>query len=203
MNKELEAQVRSGRNKSQNKELLKRGFIPAVVYGKKMDSIAISVKTNELKKILEEAGPNALIDLKIRQNEKTINHQVLVKSVQYHPVNRTLIHADFHQVSLKDKVTATVSIHLTGTASGVAKGGVLAQLLWGCEVECLASSIPDTFMVDISSLEIGEGITLADLELPPDVKIIGDEHALIVSITAARAVEEELPEVEEEEEVIA
>lgn len=199
MNKELEAQVRSGRNKSQKKELLKKGFIPAVVYGKNMDSIAVSVKTNELKKIVEEAGSNALINMKIRQNEKTINHQVLVKSVQHHPVNRTLIHADFHQVSLKDKVTATVNIQLTGIASGVTKGGMLSQLLWGFEVECLASSIPDTFVVDISSLEIGEGITLADLELPPGVKIIGDECALVVSIAAAQAVEAELPEIEEEE----
>lgn len=199
MNKELEAQVRSGRNKSQKKELLKKGFIPAVVYGKNMDSIAVSVKTNELKKIVEEAGSNALINMKIRQNEKTINHQVLVKSVQRHPVNRTLIHADFHQVSLKDKVTATVNIQLTGIASGVTKGGMLSQLLWGFEVECLASSIPDTFVVDISSLEIGEGITLADLELPPGVKIIGDECALVVSIAAAQAVEAELPEIEEEE----
>lgn len=199
MNKELEAQVRSERNKSQKKELQKRGFIPAVVYGKNMDSIAISVKPNELKKILEEAGSNALINMKIRQNEKTINHQVLVKSVQHHPVNRTLIHADFHQVSLKDKVTATVNIHLTGIASGVTKGGMLSQLLWGFEVECLASSIPDTFVVDISSLEIGEGITLADLELPPGVKIIGDECALVVSIAAAQAVEADLPEIEEEE----
>ena len=199
MNKELEAQVRSGRNKSQKKELLKKGFIPAVVYGKNMDSIAVSVKTNELKKIVEEAGSNALINMKIRQNEKTINHQVLVKSVQHHPVNRTLIHADFHQVSLKDKVTATVNIHLTGIASGVTKGGMLSQLLWGFEVECLASSIPDTFVVDISSLEIGEGITLADLELPPGVKIIGDECALVVSIAAGQAVEADLPVIEEEE----
>lgn len=203
MNKELEAQVRSGRSKSQKRELLEKGFIPAVVYGKNMDSISISVKPNELKKILVEAGSNALINMKIKQNEKTNNHQVLVKSVQHHPVNRTLIHADFHQVSLKDKVNATISIHLTGIAPGIAKGGILSQLLWGFEVECLASSIPDAFVVDISNLEIGEGITLADLVLPPDVKIIGDENALVVSVAAGKAVEEDLPAAEEEEEIIA
>lgn len=197
MNKELEAQVRLGRNKRQKQDLLKRGFIPAVVYGKNMDSFAISVNTNELKKILEEAGSNALIHMKIRQNEETMNHQVLVKSVQHHPVNRTLIHADFHQVSLKDKVTATVNIHLTGIAPGIAKGGILTQLLWGFEVECLASSIPETFVVDVSNLEIGDGITLADLVLPSGVKIIGDEHAHIVTI-AGQAAEEAVPVIEEE-----
>ena len=196
MIKELEAQVRSGRNKRQKEELLKRGFIPAVVYGKNMDSFAISVNTNELKKILGEAGSNALIQMKIKQDQKTITHQVLVKSVQHDPVKRTLIHADFHQVSLKDKVTATVNIQLTGIAPGVAKGGILAQQLWGFEVECLVSSIPDTFVVDVSGLDIGDEITLADLVLPPGVKLIGDEHAHVVAI-AGQAVEEALPVVEE------
>lgn len=196
MNTELNAQVRLGRNKSHKHDLLKRGFIPAVVYGKNMDSFAISVNTNELKKILEEAGSNALIHMKIRQNGETRDHQVLVKSVQHEPVNRTLIHADFHQVSLKDKVYATVSIHLAGSAPGVAKGGILTQQIWGLEVECLASSIPDTIMVDISCLDLGEEISLADLVLPPGVKAIGDGHAYVVAISA-QAGEAALPAKEE------
>ncbi|MFA4885426.1 MAG: 50S ribosomal protein L25 [Desulfotomaculaceae bacterium] len=196
MNTELNAQVRLGRNKRHKQDLLKRGFIPAVVYGKNMESFAISVNVNELKKILEEAGSNALIHMKIRQNEETTDHQVLVKSVQHEPVQRTLIHADFHQVSLKDKVFATINIHLTGIAPGIAKGGVLTQQIWGLEVECLASSIPDTLMVDISSLDIGEEITLADLVLPPGVKAIGDGHAHVAAI-AAQAGEAALPAKEE------
>jgi len=197
MNTELNAQVRLERNKRHKHDLLKRGFIPAVVYGKNMDSFAISVNPNELKKILEEAGSNALIHMKIRQDgEASRDHQVLVKSVQHEPVNRTLIHADFHQVSLKDKVYATVNIHLTGTAPGVAKGGILNQQIWRLKVECLTSSIPDTFMVDISSLDIGEEIRLADLALPPGVKAIGDGHAYVVAI-AAQAGEAALPAKEE------
>lgn len=196
MNKELNAQVRLGRNKRHKHDLLKRGFIPAVVYGKNMDSFAISVNTNELKKILEEAGSNALIHMKVSQNGKTSDHQVLVKSVQHEPVTRSLIHADFHQVSSKDKVFATVNIHLDGIAPGVAKGGILTQQIWGLEVECLVSSIPDTIMVDISSLDIGEEITLADLVLPPGVRAIGEGHAHVVAI-AAPAVEAALPAQEE------
>ncbi len=198
MNKELEAQVRLGRNKGHIKDLLKRGFIPAVVYGKNVDSFAISVKTNALKKILEEAGSNALIHMKIRENGETRDHQVLVKSVQHEPVLRTLIHADFHQVSSKDKVFATVNIQLTGIAPGIAKGGILTQQMWGLDVECLVSSIPDTLIVDISSLDVGEEITLADLVLPPGVKAIGEGHAHVVAIVAqagevAPAVKEEIP----------
>lgn len=184
MNKELEAQLRPGKSRSHNQDLLKRGFIPAVVYGKNMDSLAISVNTNALKKILAEAGSNALIHMKIKQNEEIQDHQVLLKSVQHEPVSRTLIHADFHEVSLKDNILATVTIHLTGIAPGVAKGGILTQQLWKVEVECLAASIPETLIVDISSLDVGDGITLADLVLPPDVKVIGEGHAHVVSVIA-------------------
>jgi large subunit ribosomal protein L25 len=196
MNKELEAQARLPKDKSQKQDLLKKGFIPAVVYGKNMDSIAISVNTNALKKILAEAGANALIHMKIKQNEEIKEHQVLLKSVQHEPVHRTLIHADFHEVSLKDKILATVTVHLTGTAPGVAKGGILTQQLWKVEVECLAASIPETLMIDISGLDVGDGITLADLVLPPDVKVIGEGHAHVVSVIApageaAAPVEEE------------
>ncbi len=184
MNKELEAQVRLPKNKSLKRELLKNGYIPAVVYGKSMDSIAVSVNANALKKILSEFGTNALILMKIKQDEVIKEHQVLLKSVQHEPVQRTLIHADFHEVSLKDKIMASVTVHLTGIAPGVAKGGVLSQQLWKVEVECLAASIPEALMVDISGLEVGDGITLADLELPPGVKVIGEGHAHIVSVTA-------------------
>jgi large subunit ribosomal protein L25 len=184
MNKELEAQVRLGKNKSHNKDLLKKGFIPAVVYGKNMDSLAVSVNINALKKILAEAGSNALIHMKIRQNEETRDHQVLLKSVQHEPVSRTLIHADFHEVSLVDKILATVNIHLTGIAPGVAKGGILSQQLWKLEVECLAASIPETIIVDISGLDVGDGITLADLALPAGVRAIGEGHAHVATVVA-------------------
>jgi large subunit ribosomal protein L25 len=197
MNKELEAQVRLPKDKSHKQELLKNGFIPAVVYGKNMDSIAVSVNANALKKILSEAGANALIHLKIKQNEETKEHQVLLKSVQHEPVQRTLIHADFHEVSLKDKILATVTVHLTGIAPGVAKGGMLTQQLWKVEVECLAASIPETLMIDISGLDVGDGITLADLVLPPGVKVIGEGHAHVVSVIAQAA--EVAAPVEEEE----
>lgn len=196
MNTELNAQVRLGRNKRHKNDLLKRGFIPAVVYGKNMESLAVSVNANELKKILEKAGSNALIHMKIKQNEDTRDHQVLVKSLQYNPLHHTLIHADFHQVSLKDKVYATVSINLVGSAPGVDKGGILTQQIWSLEVECLASIIPDTITVDISGLDLGEEIRLADLVLPPGVKAMGDGNTYVAAI-APQVGEAALPAKEE------
>lgn len=199
METELEVQERVEKNKSHKHDLREKGMIPAVVYGKNVGSISIAVDAKELKNILEEAGLNALISMKINENGKTKKHKVLVKAVQRDPVRRDLVHADFHQVSLKDRVHATVPIHLAGSAPGVVVGGVLTPLMRRVEVECLATKIPDSIAVDISGLAIGEAITVADLILPPDVKVIEDRHALVVTVSAAEKapVEPEAPPREE------
>lgn len=199
METELEVQARVEKNKSHKHDLREKGMIPAVVYGKNVGSVSIAVDAKELKNILKEAGSNALISMKIVENGKTKKHKVLVKAVQRDPVRRDLIHADFHQVSLKDKVHAAVPIHLTGSAPGVLAGGVLTPLMRRVEVECLATKIPDSITVDISGLDIGEAVTVADLILPPDVKVIEDRYAPVVSVSTAEKppVEVEAPAKEE------
>jgi len=196
----LDAHVRLERNKAHKNSLRKNGFIPAVIYGKSMSSMAIAVNTNGLQKILGQSGSNALIHLSIKRDGAAEDHQVLVKSVQRDALRGTLIHADFHQVSLKDMVTATVPVHLTGSAPGVSKGGILAQPMRAVEVECLASNIPDSITIDISGLDIGQEITLADLVFPQGVKAIGEGHSQVAGIYTARStdVEEEAKEETEE-----
>lgn len=186
MKNELAAQVRFKKNKSYRRRMREKGFIPAVIYGKSTDSIAVQVKSSELRKILAEAGSNALIKMYVEQNGETRDHQVLVKSIQHDPVRRNIIHVDFHQVSLVDKINANVPIHLIGEAAGVAKGGVLVSQMRGVDVECLASEIPEVITVDVSNLEIGDVITLVELTLPPGVKAIGEDHAHVVAVNAVR-----------------
>ncbi|MCL6558693.1 MAG: 50S ribosomal protein L25 [Firmicutes bacterium] len=184
---ELEALLRPEENKSHKRELREKGLIPAVVYGKNVGSMSIAVDAKELSSILEKAGPNTLIDMRVKENGKTKKHKVVVKAVQHDPIRRDLLHADFHQVSLKDKVHAIVPVHLTGTAQGVVAGGVLSPILRRVEVECLPTRIPEAIKVDVSGLGIGEAITVADLVLPPDVKVIEDKHAAVVTVAAAEA----------------
>lgn len=185
MESELEGRTRLEKTGSNKHQLREKGMIPAVVYGKNVGSISIAVDAKDLKKILEEAGSNALINMKIKDNGKTRKCKVLVKAVQRDPVRRDLIHADFHQISLKDKVHATVPVHLTGSAPGVAAGGVLNPLMRRVEVECLATKIPDSIYVDISGLDIGDVITVADLNLPSEIKVLEDHNAPVVTVSAA------------------
>ncbi len=201
MESELEGRIRLEKTGGKNHQLREEGMIPAIVYGKNMGSISIAVDGKNLRKILEEAGSNALINMKIKENGKIKKYKVLVKAVQRDPVRRDLIHVDFHQISLKDKVHAAVPVHLVGSAPGVAAGGVLNPQLRRVDVECLATKIPDAVNVDISSLEIGDVITVTDLILPPEVKILEEHNAPVVSVSAAaKAVAEAAPEGEAKEE---
>ncbi|MFX4262859.1 50S ribosomal protein L25 [Pelotomaculum propionicicum] len=199
MEAELDGRVRMDRSSASKHKLRENGMIPAVVYGKNAGSISIAVDARMLKKILEEAGSNALINMKIKENGKTKKYKVLVKAVQYEPVRRDLIHADFHQISLKDKVHATVPVHLAGTAPGAAAGGILTTLMRRIEVECLATQIPEFIEIDVSSLDIGDVVTVSDLVLPPEIKILEDQHAPIVSVTAADRAEPEAADAAKEE----
>jgi large subunit ribosomal protein L25 len=197
----LNAQLRLEKNKAHKNILRKNGFVPAVIYGKSTDSMPVAVNAYELQKIMKEAGSNAIINMSVKRDGAAEEHQVLVKSVQRDPLHGNLIHVDFHQVSLKDMVTATVPVHLSGSAPGVAKGGVLAQPMRSLEVECLASNIPDEITVDISGLDIGQEITLADLTLPQGVKALGEPHAHVVAIYTTRSIEvEEVAAAKEETE---
>jgi large subunit ribosomal protein L25 len=204
MEAELDGRERLERSSSSKHKLREDGMIPAVVYGKNAGSISIAVDAKILRKILDEAGSNALINMKIKENGKTKKYKVLVKAVQYDPVRRNLIHADFHQISLKDKVHATVPVHLVGTAPGSTAGGILTTLMRRIEVECLATQIPEFIEIDVSGLDIGDAITVSELDLPPEIKILEEQNAPIVSVSVAdRPVEEAAAPAKEEKEETA
>ncbi|NLJ75987.1 MAG: 50S ribosomal protein L25/general stress protein Ctc [Peptococcaceae bacterium] len=196
---ELEGTIRTERSKASRRELRKSGMIPAVIYGKNVGSEAIAIELKALRKTLAKWGQNALINMKIKENGETKTYKALVKELQYDPVRRDLIHVDFHQISLKDKVHATVPIHLVGTSPGVAAGGILTTPMRQIEVECLATEIPELIEIDISELEIGDIMTIGELSTAPEVKILAEPDVAVVAVTVADRPEEE----EEEEDHVA
>lgn len=122
----LEAKIRkiTGRKV---KNLRKEGLIPANIYGKKIKSQAIQVKALDFKKAYEEAGETGLISLKIQDGkDKEKDRAVLVSNVQFNPLTDAVVHVDFRQVDLKEKVTANVPIELVGESP--AEKGALARL---------------------------------------------------------------------------
>jgi len=203
----LSVQKRQLTGKQKVKHLRKKGQIPAVVYGKKVKSIPLQMKQEDLMNVLHtSAGENVIIKLDItdgeeedkmkKKSKKEVN--VIIKEIQHHPLTMDILHVDFAQVSLTEKIIVRVPIKTKGDPIGVTRdSGILEIPLWEVEVECLPTDIPEDIAIQIENLEIGDTLHIRDITSPEGVKILEDPERTVISLVAPREVEEE-EEVEEE-----
>lgn len=166
------------------KKLRKEGILPANLYGKKMKSQALQVKTDDFQKVYKDVGETGLIDLQVEKEKET--HPVLIHNIQSHPVTGDFLHADFHEVELKEKMKAEISLMITGKSPAVeSKQGVLIQPLNKIEIEALPTDLPEQIEVDISGLkEVDQEIKIKDLKLSSGVSLSSDvdENTLVAKI---------------------
>jgi large subunit ribosomal protein L25 len=186
----LKAEHRSATGRSAARRLKAQGIVPAVIYGAKVKPQPLQVSARDINAMLSHAsGENILVELEI-PGEKS-NRTALVQEIQHSPVGGTVLHIDFHAVSMDEKIHAEVPLEATGIANGVKNfGGLLEQSLRSLAVECLPRDLPDRITVDVSNLNIGDSIHVRDIQLPKAVtaKVQPDLTAFSV---VAPAVEEE------------
>ncbi len=194
---QLAADVRTERGKGAAHRLRRQGFIPAILYGGKSGNIPLLVSLHDLHQIVAKGTwETTLIDLAINQKEKTQKVPVIIKDLQIDPVKRTLVHADFLEITMGHVIEVHVPFELIGESPGVKQGGILEFLTREVTVECLPSKMLDHFTVDISSLEIGDSLTVGNLSLGDDYKIITDLETVIVTVAAPLLREEARVEAE-------
>lgn len=162
------------------KNLRKSGIIPANIYGKKIKSESVQIDEKEFRTVFSKAGETGLIEL-LLEGEK---RPVLVHNLQHHAVLGSILHADFYQVDLKEKVTAKVPLVLTGEAPAVKdKAGVILTLINEVEVEALPSDLIDKIEVDVAGLsKVGDGLKIGDLKVSGKIKILNDEALEVVKV---------------------
>ena len=165
----LKAEMRTAVGRSAARKLKAQGAIPAIVYGGKNKPQALQVSARDINAMLSHAsGENILVELEIA-GEKS-NRMALVQEIQHSPLGGTVLHVDFHAVSMDEKIHAEVPVEATGTANGVKNfGGLLEQNLRSLAVECLPRDLPDRITVDVSNLNIGDSIHVRDIQLPNGV----------------------------------
>src|SRR5438270_5775411 len=170
----------------QSKQLRRRGIVPAVVYGHNVKAESVQVPQKELEHVYMRAGNNALVDLKV--GDKDNARKVFIHNVQRNPVNHTLAHVDFMVVNLREEMTATVPIVLTGDAPAVKMGeGMLLQALDHVQLRSLPADIPPSIEVDVSGLdEVDKAIHVSDLQLPGNVTLVTPGDELVAKIAALR-----------------
>ncbi len=173
------------------KKLRLEGKLPATVYGKKLTSENLIVSTVEFTKVFSTAGETGLIELEIDGKVKP----VLIHHVQKDPVKEALLHVEFHQVDLKEKVHASVPLVLVGESPVVAqKAGVVLNLLSDVEVEALPTDLPEKIEVDVTILnEVGQELKVSDLRFPQGVTVVTEGTVGVVKVGAlvSKAAEEQ------------
>src|SRR3954468_23054539 len=178
-----------------SRRLRKSGQVPGVVYGASDGScINFAADARELRRVLVGAG--ALIDLMVDGEARP----VIVKDMQQHPVRGDLVHVDFLQVRLDEKIQTTVQVHVEGAedAPGIKEGGVLEVPTHQLNIEALPTEIPEAIVVDVSGLGMTETMHLSAITPPAGVTFLDDPEETIIATIVIPAEEPAEPEVEEE-----
>lgn len=183
---ELKTRLREETGKRTTKLLRKEGLVPAVVYkeGKKTEHVGIS-ESDLIHVLHTKAGANVLINLKMAEGPKSKEKDrvVIIKEIQHHPIKEQILHVDFQEISLTEKLQVDVPLHAKGEAEGVVKDeGVMEHVLWEIKVECLPTDIPEKIEVDVTNMKIGDAILIKDLQAPPGVKILDDPEQTVISV---------------------
>lgn len=179
----------------QVKTLRREGILPAIVYGRGISSIPISLNARKANQILSAISSSSLVIVEI-DGEK---HTTLVREKQRDPVTGDVLHIDFYEVSMTEKLRTNVMLEFKGESPAVKElMGVLVNVLESLEVECLPQDLPNRIVADLSTLEeIGDSLYVRDIILPPNIELISDIDGLVVVISAPAV--EEIEEVEEVE----
>lgn len=170
---------------SESRRLRREDKIPAVLYGQGMEPLVLHVERRDLRLALSgSAGTNTVLDLQV--NGKV--YPAIVKEMQRHPVRRTVSHVDFLQVNLSEAVTVSVPVRLEGEAKAVlSAGGLVDPAVDTIEISSTPGNIPDEIVVDITNMQVGDVVRLADLTLPAGVSATGDPEMAVVTVMLSRA----------------
>jgi large subunit ribosomal protein L25 len=176
------------------KAMRREGKLPAIVFGKHIGSIPITLDSRDATLVLRKLPSSALINLNVDGD----SHTVLVRDKQFHVLKGHLMHLDFQAVSMTEKIVSMVPVRLHGTAPVLSEyESMLISDLEELEVEAFPGDLPEYIDVDVSSIkEIGDAVTVASLSLGDKIDVRHEDNENIVIAISIAA-----PEEEEEEEI--
>ncbi|MHB8870920.1 MAG: 50S ribosomal protein L25 [Candidatus Doudnabacteria bacterium] len=184
---ELQAQARP---ETPVEKLRKQGFMPAVVYGHNKKTEHLALLLSAFEKVFRKAGESTLINLVIDGKPRN----VIIHDTQRHYLTGKFEHVDFYEVSMTEKLKATVALEFIGVSKAVKEnGGILVTVLDEIEVECLPADLPHNIVVDISVLNAFEdSVHVSDLKVDGKVTILTDKDDVVVKVSPPRTVEVDL-----------
>jgi len=180
----VEAQARTERGKNEARRVRRGGRIPAVLYGAKKETLAISVDPKHIVRILtSESGHNTIFDVQVG-DERT---KAMIVDWQYEPIKGALLHIDLKRIAMDERLRVSVPVMLKGEAAGVKQqGGILEQVLREVELECLPGDIPGHIDTDVSELVFGKLLRVSDLPHSEKLRFLTDANQTVAHIIAVK-----------------
>ena len=180
-----DAQKNKGTGTRVARRLRKSGRIPAVIYGHKQAVVPVTLSQDDVWRMIKTPGHLAELDL------GGTTETVLIRDVQWDHLGKEVLHLDFARVSAEEIIETEVPLELRGHAPGH-RGRRASSSRWStaCAIKCPAGAIPDSIKVDISHLQVDQGIHVRDLKLPPDVTVDADPDLLLVHVVTRAAAAE-------------
>jgi large subunit ribosomal protein L25 len=183
------------------KHLRRQGITPVHLFGHGIESLALQCDTGELERVLGQAGQTRLISLKLAKEKKP--RAAVVREFDRDWRKGKLLHVDFYQVKMEEKIKLEVPVVLVGEAPALkSKTTMLEHALGTLTIECLPAKIPTSLEVDISSLtELDQAIRVKDVTLDKDITVLNNPELVVVKISSrpVEKVEEKVVEAEAEE----
>jgi large subunit ribosomal protein L25 len=190
----LEVREREDSGSRRTRRLRADGFIPGVLYGKG-HARAIVVPERELRAAMTgPSGLHAILDVVV-EGQKTV-HPSILADYQQDPIRGTISHIDLREVRLDQPIHATVTIQLVGEAAGVKTGGMLSLVAREVQVEALPADVPEHIEVDVSHMEVGDVLRLADIAAIDNVTLLDDPHETVIATVSVPRGFAELEEAE-------
>lgn len=195
----LKASAREETGKGPARRLRSEGRIPAVVYGKEMDTVSISLDAMEASHLFQAISvDNTIVQLDVEGQKEPL--QTLVREIQTHPYKSDLWHVDFLRIQEGVAVEVDIPIHLEGIPEGVrSSGGVLEQIVHDLPVKCVPAQIPESVEIDVTELDVGDAVHVSDIYLGEDVEILLDPGRTVCTVVVPKVIEVEEEEEEEAE----
>ncbi len=193
----LKAETRKRTGSGVLKQMRREGQLPSVVYGKGSENLNIKVSTKALTDMLAHSSSTSiLIDLEIDGGDA---QTAFLQSTQRNSLTGDLVHADFLAVTKGMKISATIPVELHGEPVGVKAGGIIEQLIRDLEISCSPKDLPERVEASIEHLEVGDSLTIGDLDIPEGVDVALAPDVLVAIVNESRVTKSESGEEEEGE----
>jgi large subunit ribosomal protein L25 len=188
---ELKVSLRKTVGNGAARQLRLEGMIPAILYGPKTEPLMLSVFARELQDILKTSNIGQVLLELLIDNGTQPSRTAMIKELQTKPVSGTLLHVDFYEVAMDQKIRISIPVVTTGKAKGLEDGGILQLVRHEVEIFCYPNNIPESLEVDVTDLEIGDSRHIEEVSIDESFELVDEGNYTIVTILSPKSEEAE------------